>query len=921
MPLVEMHLLRFMVVATYSGYFGLCPNHVGCGVYGSPVLTSSKEQASGVRLDPLLQCHFLTDDPAELWTLVLSDPPKNNGQTFSPTLMTSSSAAVHMEGQWWVASPPHTNVGAHDNLELKSKESLTGTDDVLGSYTGIRATWTIPQSKAVSGEVSRSIRWITTCKSFTSPTSNGDGAVVFESEFPDGASRTSPPNAVSSDGVLSYFPAVSSFHGLDEILSWESEFISPVHGRTSTGIAGGPVVFYNATSGRNMESEQPRVLIASPINHFKPSSNTASEWRSTGNKDENETLWAMGTAATITSLPPGFVHRFMMFVPNPSDLIGITGALDRWGRLMQALSSSRKSKISKSPLPTKQQSSVGTRVADVTVSKLQLQTDNGAQYCFCTEDCDTKLLATLHALEHNAEAPRLGSLSFQGGWWQNPKLHTSGCAPWCVSTWDANTSKFPSGAAFHTAVGLPFQLYAPYFCMDTPYASDWNLMNSDSSLPGCSGSPAYAFKTPAPDTAFEFYKWFMEFGQRTWGMTSFEPDFMHQNTICVREFLENVSATETWFQGLSDAADHAGVAMQWCMATPGDVLMAMDFPSVTNFRVSTDYYYGRSWDIGVSSLLVWALGAAPSKDTFWTSNQSDIAIGLGGCPAGSGCPADHSAAGAELHSMLAVFSTGPVGFGDAAGRSNVSLLRAMALADGTLVKPSRPVTAADVTLMSSAWNHGPLQQPQDNGKLSGFILVSHSGALSQQTYPLGETAAKDVWGWYVLGHQLTEPWQPAMADLYPRPHANTRLVWRRFVMEDQRSSACRNGTNASLCVSSSPPILPAATEGAEFYRPSLVTASRVCPESGWIVVGSLRYFAALSTNIFADVECTKYGVAITMAKFSSTKENPSIEIVVAHPCATAASSTVQYITGWQILTVVGTSGQRIALSNSTQWCT
>ena len=29
--------------------------------------------------------------------------------------------------------------------------------------------------------------------------------------------------------------------------------------------------------------------------------------------------------------------------------------------------------------------------------------------------------------------------------WQNKFLHTSHCAPWCVSTWEPNTTKFPSG--------------------------------------------------------------------------------------------------------------------------------------------------------------------------------------------------------------------------------------------------------------------------------------------------------------------------------------------------------------------------------------------------------------------------------------------------------------------------------------------
>jgi|EP01043_Picozoa_sp_COSAG02_P051886 hypothetical protein len=58
-------------------------------------------------------------------------------------------------------------------------------------------------------------------------------------------------------------------------------------------------------------------------------------------------------------------------------------------------------------------------------------------------------------------------------------------------------------------------------------------------------------------------------------------------------------------------------------------------------------------------MLVWALGAAPSKDTFWTNNQSSIAkVHAPECGGASGCPPDHTDAGCELHSMLAALSTG-----------------------------------------------------------------------------------------------------------------------------------------------------------------------------------------------------------------------------------------------------------------------
>lgn len=104
----------------------------------------------------------------------------------------------------------------------------------------------------------------------------------------------------------------------------------------------------------------------------------------------------------------------------------------------------------------------------------------------------------------------------------------------------------------------------------------------------------------------QFYEWFMGFGQREWGMVSFEPDFMVENNICVDEFLSSHSAAEQWMGGMAAAAASRNVPMQWCMASPSDLLMALKIPAVTNLRASTDYYYGSSWNVGHSSLLICA---------------------------------------------------------------------------------------------------------------------------------------------------------------------------------------------------------------------------------------------------------------------------------------------------------------------------
>ena len=129
---------------------------------------------------------------------------------------------------------------------------------------------------------------------------------------------------------------------------------------------------------------------------------------------------------------------------------------------------------------------------------------------------------------------------------------------------------------------MPLQLYAPYFCMDTPYAAKWDMLTSNTTLDGCHG---YNFKTVSPAKSKDFYKWFMGFGVDEWNMISFEPDFMVENNICVAEFLASSTAAAQWMDGMAAAADSHKLPMQWCMASPTDLLQALSYPSVTNLRV------------------------------------------------------------------------------------------------------------------------------------------------------------------------------------------------------------------------------------------------------------------------------------------------------------------------------------------------
>ena len=323
-------------------------------------------------------------------------------------------------------------------------------------------------------------------------------------------------------------------------------------------------------------SGQGPVLVTSPLDHFIGSS--------IGGVSATVLClpFARGLTSTVTSLPVNFSHSFIFHAGT-----GITATMYSWGRLLTSLANTSK-------------------IADPTLTGLSYQTDNGAQYCFCNENCDSKLLQVAASLKELNVPVQL--MSFQGGWWTNPNIHTPNCAPWCVSSWVANKTKVPMGlGAFHEKLGLPLQLYAPYFCNDTIYdiANDhpegkWPFLSSDTSLPGCKG---YTFKNAAPHAAGSLH--LREEGRKN-GMVAFEPDFMQQNYQCVPEYLKNLDGMPTWFTGLCTAAMAMDppVPVQFCMATPMQLLHSMSMPVVTNFRASNGVFC--STVLGVCyTVLIW----------------------------------------------------------------------------------------------------------------------------------------------------------------------------------------------------------------------------------------------------------------------------------------------------------------------------
>jgi hypothetical protein len=263
---------------------------------------------------------------------------------------------------------------------------------------------------------------------------------------------------------------------------------------------------------------------------------------------------------------------------------------------------------------------------------------------------------------------------------------------------------------------MPLVVYANHFSKDFPlfHGGEPHSMQFPSSsvvntsLFGASGSLPIGFYSE------QFYtQLFAEWTKV--GMQAYEVDFLEKFVYETPGFAESPRGAAVWLDGLAAAAAASNISVQICTATAFDAMQALLYPAVTNVRASPDYRDYPNHYVGHGFLIAWALGLAPSKDVFWTTANQPTHDDYPTCAKG------RNRSNAELDVVLAAFSTGPVGIGDAVGYTNVTRARALARADGLLLPPSKPWTPVEFTL----W--------QDGRQLLQFAECAANSVLPRHT--------------------------------------------------------------------------------------------------------------------------------------------------------------------------------------------
>ncbi|RUS84124.1 hypothetical protein EGW08_008098, partial [Elysia chlorotica] len=316
------------------------------------------------------------------------------------------------------------------------------------------------------------------------------------------------------------------------------------------------------------------------------------------------------------------------------------------------------------------------RERDLTLTHLGYWTDNGAYYYYNTEK-GKNYEDTLVDEIANSSVRYLQIDS-----WFYPKGHVNG-----TKTWTPETSIFPGG-----------------------------FQDSETSYASYNGG-TYKF---IPDA-------------QTGYAVPDDQDWLNEETDQNLALVSDLDLGRRWLTQMGRAAEQFGIPIQYCMAYSRHILQSLEVPAVTQARVSDDYQPARpdipQYKIGITSMFADALNLAPSKDTFWSTDDQP------------GNPYHGHEKAPYLQTLIATLSGGPVGPGDGKGFTNTKLLLKCCDSEGRILRGSRSLTIMDKSLKQAAFNR---RAPTGRGEILYSTISNISGHI------FGTIIAHNIAGFYKL---------------------------------------------------------------------------------------------------------------------------------------------------------------------------
>jgi hypothetical protein len=377
-----------------------------------------------------------------------------------------------------------------------------------------------------------------------------------------------------------------------------------------------------------------------------------------------------GVVGSMTTVPANYTQSFIVF-HSPQ---GVNKATREWGQTLQRVYNRTNE----------------YRLNDLSLNYLGYYIDNGGYYCYNTlpgtnyEDTMIEIAEQIDIPYHYMEISA----------WFYYKGVAGG-----VSNWSARPDVFPDGIPYlHRRLGnLPFIIHNRYWAYDAVYQDEYAWV-----LDAKTG-----ISLPASNDSF----WLDLLSRaRDWGVTLYQQDWLSiQSMLCRPVHSES----------MGEAAQQVGLNLHYIMAYPRHYLKALEIPRVTQTRGSDDYAINLmnnslpQWNMGITSMIIDALGMAPNKDVLWSTSVQP------GSPYG-----EHAFEPVPDRAILmATLSTGPVGVGDRINYTDIERIMRCCRQDGLILKPDRAITTINVLVADWAENNGVSQGELYSTQTTMYVII------------------------------------------------------------------------------------------------------------------------------------------------------------------------------------------------------
>eukprot|EP01034_Spumella_vulgaris_P024040 gene24040-30337_t len=556
---------------------------------------------------------------------------------------------------------------------------------------------------------------------------------------------------------------------------------------------------------------------------------------------------AYGIMGNVTEIPRDFSVQVVMYVSTE----GVNQAVTQWGQLMRSYYD----------------------------KYLGYTTDNGAYYYYHTEP-GQDYEQTLVAVKKYADSLSIPyKYVLLDSWWYY-KGSNGG-----VANWTALPEVFPNGVeALWNQTGWFVQAHNRYWSLDNHYTSstggEYTFIEDpvkDGAVPNDERFWGDIFATPAAK----------------WGLKVYEQDWLFNEYYqYVSQFMESVSLGRQWLLQMGRGATKHGLTIQYCMPFIRHLLQSLEVSSVTQARASDDYvvspYVGvDNWRIGGQSLLIDALGLAPSKDGYWSV----------GYQANNPYGEDRFEPYPRLQAAVTALSAGPVAIADGIGFMDAELIMKSCAKNGRLLQPSSPAAMIDLEFKQRAigGNLGP------QGEVWFAPSHLHTSFASHSTLRFGSLFVADL-----------------SAEFYLRP-SDVGYA------EDVALYAREANQTVGVQWSASNPLLLKPCGFSDF---SLYTVSPIDRSSGLAFLGEVNKWVGVSSARFSEVvleEVRDENEDVGGASFAIVVgENKTKHLSVTATGSNEEVLTVQFLTPSgdvkQVVCTVGVSEKVVIRSDGKDTC-